>query len=270
MLFPDASTLDESYGKDYRGHPGDRPPARWLRDTPLLQLDHPKVRLLAIRLTQLRSGQREKAIACFEFVRKLAFTCPMDAVKMLSTEVLAARTGDGFSKSTLFIALLRSAGIPARLRMVLLRPAYLRGISGVGGRFVEHAFTEVLVQDEWLAVDSYVVDLQLGLKARARLLDEGRRAGYGIHLKGQLSWDACSSSFGQFSVEDPDGLPVLDLGAHDDVQQFYRSLAPRSPTEWANRSRWSLASVMANRRIHKLRAWAAPPVEKAARTAAFG
>jgi hypothetical protein len=29
---------------------------RWLINTPLLQFDHPKIRLLAKRLTQLKSG----------------------------------------------------------------------------------------------------------------------------------------------------------------------------------------------------------------------
>jgi hypothetical protein len=207
-----------------------------------------------LKLTQLKSGGREKALACYEFVRKLEFTCSMDAGRMPSVEVLAARMGDGFSKSTLFIALLRSIGMPARLRVVLLRPAYLGGLAGLDGDLAEHAFTEVLIEGEWLAVDSYVVDLALGLRARKRLLLEGRNAGYGVHAKGQVSWDGRGSSFGQFSSEDPASLPMMDLGTDDDVRQFQLSLGPMRLSQWASRKRWQFASVIVNRRIRSARA----------------
>ncbi|MBI2771986.1 MAG: transglutaminase domain-containing protein [Burkholderiales bacterium] len=247
------STFHNRYDKDYRGAADAQPPARWIQDTALLQHDHPKVRLLGMKLTQLKSGNRDKAVACFEYVRSLKFSCAVDAVHMPSVEVLAARMGDGFSKSTLFIALLRSVGIPARLRIVLLRPSYMRGISGGDGSVVEHAFTEVLVDREWLGVDTYVIDLQLNLRARTRLAEERRSAGYGVHTKGSVSWDGKSSSFGQFSSEDPGSLPILDLGAYDDVHQFHASAGPAALSEWASRKTWSFTSVMANRRLRKLR-----------------
>ncbi len=226
----------------------------WLGDSDLLQIDHPKVRLLALKLTQLKSGDREKALACYEFVHRLEFRCSMDARRMPSVEVLTARRGDSLSKSTLFIALLRSIGIPARLRVVLLRPSSFRGLSGLDHDLAEHAFTEMLIQGEWLAVDSSVVDLPLGFRARARLQLEGRKSGYGVHVKGQVSWDGHSSSFGQFSDEDQASLPLTDLGTFDDVQQFQLSRRPARLSAWAVRKRWQFVSIFANRQIRSTRA----------------
>jgi hypothetical protein len=54
-------------------------PRRWLFNTALLQFDHPKIRLLAKRLTQLKGGHREKALACFAHVRSLPFGCIADS-----------------------------------------------------------------------------------------------------------------------------------------------------------------------------------------------
>lgn len=244
--------IAERYGPEYRGSSGIEPTQRWLRNTPLLQHDHPKIRLLALKLTQLKSG-REKALACFEFVRKLEFKCSINKKRAGSVDVLAAGMGDGFGKGTLFIAMLRAIGVPARMRVVLLHPTYLTGLAGLDGTLAEHAYTEVWIEGEWLAVDSYVVDLDLGLRARMRLLFEGRNAGYGVHAKGQVSWDARSSSFGQFSSEDPASLPLMDLGTYDDVQQFQHSLRPEALSQWANRKRLQFASIMANRRIRGAR-----------------
>lgn len=252
-LHPAASPCARNYGHGYRGAPEDGPADRWRRNTALLQCDHPKVRLLGMKLTQLKCGERDKAVACYEYVRHLNYGFSGDAMRTPSVSVLAEKAGDGFSKATLFMALLRSLDIACRLRVVLLRPAYLHGIAPLDDKVLEHAFTEVLIEGEWLAVDSYVADTRLAMRARLRLAEDGRSAGYGVHANGHVAWDARSSSFGQFSTDDAPGLPMLDLGAFDDLQHYYRAMGLTRLSAWANRRRWMFASVMANRRLHKLR-----------------
>lgn len=245
--------LGESYGPGYRGHGDDTQQAQWLSDTALLQHDHPRIRLTALRLTQLKAGHREKAIACYRFVRKLPLACTADAAAMPSVEVLAANSGDNFTKCTLLVALLRSLGVPARARVVLLKPDYLGGIFDIRGGPIEHVFCEVLLESEWLGVDSYVNDLGVTLGARNRLLSERRNSGWGVHLKGQVGWDGKTSSFGHFASEDPPSLPLRDMGAFHDVGEYYRATHEHPRRSWVRIQECAIAAALANHRIRKLR-----------------
>jgi hypothetical protein len=226
---------------------------RWLANTALLQHDHPKIRLLALRLTQLKGGCAEKALACFRYVRNLPYACAADAPNTSSVDVLAARAGDAYTKSTLLIALLRSLDIPARARLVTLKPDFLWGLVHTGGRPVEHVFTEILIDGRWMGVDSYVVDLALDLKARNRLLRLERNCGFGLHMKGQVGWDGAASSFAMFSARDPQSLPLHDLGAFDDIAAFCDQADPHLRPSWARKQQWAIAAAMINWRVRKLR-----------------
>lgn len=243
------------FGASWRGSyvKGDEG-ARWLANTPLLEHDHPRIRIQAARLTQLKSSPREKAVACYQFVRNLPFAIAADGTSKTAPQVMREGEGDCHTKSTLLTAMLRSLDIPARVRVVTLRPAFLYGLLDTEGHSVEHAFTEVLLEGEWLGVDSYVIDVKLGLAARARLLAEGRHAGYGVHARGRIDWDGRSSSFGQFSAADEESAPTYDWGAFDDVQQFHAAVAMRGKPGWATRAKWSIGAALANSRVRHLRA----------------
>jgi len=252
-FFVSGSNLCESYGPCYRGAHEAGDALRWLGNTHLLQHDHPKIRLLALRLTQLEGGPLQKALACYRYVRNLPFGWAADPAAMPSVEVLAAGMGDGGTKSTLLIALLRSLGIPARARVVKLKTGFLRGLVQLECEQVPHVFCEILIGGEWLGVDSYVMDLSLNLKARTRLLLEKQPCGYGVHLHGQVAWTGASSSFGAFSSDDPASLPTQDLGAFDDVGEFAGTVDGRSPAGWARKQHWAIATGLANRRVRRLR-----------------
>jgi hypothetical protein len=234
-------------------HGGPGAGERWLCNTALLQHDHPRIRLLALRLTQLKGGAVEEALACYQHVRGLRFACAPDAPNTTAVEVVTAQAGDAYTKSTLLIALLRSLGIPARARLVTLQPEFLWGLVHTGGRPIEHVFTEIMIEGRWMGVDSYVVDLALGSRARALLRRHGRMRGYGVHMKGQVAWDGTAPSFGAFCRQDPGSLPLRDLGAFDDIGVFCRSTDEPLRPGWARKQQWALAAAMINWRIRKLR-----------------
>jgi hypothetical protein len=234
-----------------RGGPGAG--SRWLCNTALLQHDHPRIRLLALRLTQLKGGAAEKALACYQYVRKLPFACAADAPHTTAVDVLIAGAGDAYTKSTLLIALLRSLDIPARARVVTLAPDFLWGLVHTGGRPVEHVFTEVLLGGQWMGVDSYVVDLPLGLKARNRLLRHGRSRGFGVHMRGQVTWDGASPSFGAFCRHDTLSLPMRDCGVFDDIGAFCEATDEPQRPGWARKQHWAMTAAMINWRVRKLR-----------------
>ena len=228
--------------------------ARWMANTPLLNTQHPKIRLLAIKLTQLQSGEQKKALACFEHIRQLPFGCLGDGTGVSSLTVLKSARGDCHTKSTLLVALLRSIDIPARLRFVTLKPDFLHGILDLGDQPVEHCCAEVWLDGRWVPIDSHVVDPLLAKAARRRLSEEGRALGYGIHALGQIQWDGRSPSFGQFSEQDAASLPIRDWGVYDDPYQFYSSTPyVQSKLGWASRMMWMLGANVVNRRVNALR-----------------
>jgi transglutaminase-like putative cysteine protease len=265
-----ASDMDQPSGFDISSggltaaHSLDDDPERWLINTPLLQFDRPKVRLLATRLTQLQATPRQKAMACFAHLRSLPFGAIADSVGTSSLSVLKYGMGDCHTKSTLMVALLRSSGIPARMRFVSLKPDFLHGIIDNGTQPFEHAMTEVLLDGRWLAVDSYVVDLRLAVAARSRLHREGRKLGYGMHVDGQMSWDGQSHSFGQFNHAHPPSMPLHDWGAFDDPYQFYSSVPyVKHRLDWSTRLKWMVGAKMVNREVASLRRTPAAPVRPA-------
>ena len=232
---------------------------RWLVNTPILQHDHPKIRLLGKRLGQLKATPAEQAIACFTHIRSMPFACLSDSTSLSAVGVLRAGRGDCHSKSTLMVSLLRSLGIPARMRFVTMKADFLHGIADFGGEPIEHAYTEVLLGEEWIALDSYVVDPRLAVAAKTRLKIEGRRLGYGMHRDGTIHWDGRNSAFGQFTVEDPASMPLHDWGAFDDPYQFYSSVAyVRQRLSLSSRLKWMVGAGIVNRRVAALRAEAQP------------
>jgi transglutaminase-like putative cysteine protease len=88
----------------------------YVEDTIVIDWQTPAIVAQAKTLAGAGSGDEAKARACYEFVRdEIAHTADagLDALPCRASEVLAARTGIGFSKSHLLAALLRSLGIPA-------------------------------------------------------------------------------------------------------------------------------------------------------------
>ena len=225
---------------------------RWLQNTPALQFDHPALRIQVQKLTQLRSGSQAKAMACFEFLRAMPFKYVADPARVAAPEVLRMASGDSYTKGLLFVAMLRALRVPARLRIVTLPPDILHGLLDTHGEYVPHAISEVLLRGTWMRLDAYCIDVPLALGARARLLREGRRTGYGVHMKGQVRWDGCGDALSQFCIDDPRSLPTGDMGVHADASSLADDLfAPGRG--WAGRGRSRLRAALINRRIEALR-----------------
>lgn len=238
----------------FPSEPDDASNPRWLADTPQLQTTRQKIRLLAQRLTQLKHTPRQKALACFSFVRDLPFASLANSSVLTATEVLQRGAGDCHSKGTLMVALLRASGVPSRLRFVFLKPDFMFGLIDMKGQPIEHAMTEVWVEGRWAPVDSYAMDPKLALAARMRLTRERISLGYGMHVRGSTTWDGLGPSIAQFCLSDESSLPLKDWGAFDDPQQFYSTVPQmRSPLQWAQRARWALGTALVNRRVVALR-----------------
>ena len=99
----------------------------------------------------------------------------------------------------LLIALLRAIGIPARVHCVTINRRILRGLIRPPAEFVHHSYTEVLLENRWLGIDSYIVDAPLHRAAVARCRAEKLEIGYGVHPNGSINWDGRTDCFAQFA-----------------------------------------------------------------------
>lgn len=201
-------------------------PASWLAPGPLVDSDHPAVLGLARSIVAGAPDDRAAAVRIHDHVRDaIAFGFPQDFYELRASEVLEGGIGFCNNKSTLFAALCRAAGIPARLRFVQLSACVLHGLIAPPGQHVDHSWVEVWIEGRWIATDSYVVDRALHAEARRHLAREGRRSGFGVHAAGSTAWDGRSSAFVQAVPELLDE-PDWDRGIHADVVAFYRDVRP--------------------------------------------
>jgi hypothetical protein len=227
---------------------------RWLRGTHQLDVMSPKLRTKVLSLTQLKVTDQEKAVAIYDFVKAMPFACVADYSILTASDVLKMGRGDCFTKGMLFVAMLRAAQIPARLRFASLSTHFLRGIIEPGEASIVHAMAEVRIHEEWWVVDSYVPDMVLQQMARTQLMTQGLRLGCGIHINGDIHWDGASHASSQCSATDPDSLPVVDWGFADDPESFYAQASHSDlRRNFATRLKWRLAAPMVNKRVAAIR-----------------
>ena len=138
-----AGTL-ASHAAPYRLPSRDTALARWLAPEPLIQSRDPRIGAQARQIIGRERSPARVAELLTRWVARSVQRAPASAVSVPSAvKVLAARRGDCNEATTLFVALARSAGLPART---------VSGLIYLNDRFYYHAWAEVYLAD-WIAVD---------------------------------------------------------------------------------------------------------------------
>jgi hypothetical protein len=219
-------------------------PFHWLGTTPSLDLADDKLRFKALSLTQLTNTDRERAVSVFQFVRSLPFGYGKLMRHPTARQVLDAQMGDNYGKSALFVALLRSLKIPARVRMVQLRGDLVAGYAGAMDR-VNHAITEVWLDNAWHKTDAYTYDLAYLALARQRLDELGLVRGLCIFRGGNSDWQGDGDAFCALAA---------DLGVFNEPQEFLNAGHAKARAGGALRSvQFGVVSRLLNRGIAQLR-----------------
>jgi hypothetical protein len=226
-------------------------PDAWLATTRQIDHQHPEVFATARRLTAGIDEPRERAKRIHDFVRdEIRFGWSGDFFKPKASEVLSARRGYCTPKATLFIALLRAAGIPARQQFCDIPAGILRGFTSPGA-WVDHSYTEVWLGGRWIALDSYVIDRALHATAVKTLQVEGRDHGYGVHLAGSVEWDGAGDAFVQFTPAMRTGARLH--GAKADSADFFATADARFPPTLFNRVVIPLALGGTTKKVDRFR-----------------
>ncbi|MGZ5785223.1 MAG: transglutaminase-like domain-containing protein [Ramlibacter sp.] len=221
-----------------------------------MDLDDPKLRLKARSLVQLCRTDRERALAIYRFVKALPYTKRIKLTYPTARDVLNWRGGDGDDKVTLLIALMRSAGIPARVRYMEMRGEMLRGLIP-GNTPAARPLAEFWVGGRWVRTDTYIFDAEYVSAARRFLKANGWTCGWGIHIDGQRLWDGKSDAFlgGVPTEQDPmltrllcvvsDPLELVSTRSQATGLRYRRSLRALH---------WNALAPAMIRAIHELRA----------------
>jgi len=242
---------------------GDDPRA-WLGATSLIDLGDTKLRLKSGSLTQLSKGPREKALAIYGFVKRMELAKPMKVRFHRAREVLDAGSGDADDKATLFVALLRLAGIPARLRYVELRGDILRGLTSHMTR-AARPVAEVWI-GRWVRTDTYIFDARYMAAARQRLKDHGWRWGYGIYVGGATLWNGADDAYVGGSASDSDPMALGELPPVSDPHELVALPAWKARYRRVTRAaHWNVLAPAMGRVIRELREEAEQGIVPAAR-----
>ncbi|GLE01834.1 hypothetical protein PINS_up010672 [Pythium insidiosum] len=229
----------------------------FLQATSVIDVFHPSIQRCAQSITSGLSSDRDKAVAIHDFVRdRILFGFSRRFVYQRASDVLQEGKGFCNTQSTLFTALLRAAGIPARIHYVSIDASILHGLD-IPGPYVDHSFTEVFLDGRWIATDSYIVDSALFRSGIGRLERERLDMGYGLHRRGTIDWDGATDAFSQYihSAEQP--ISSRDFGVFADYKDFYACNKDAFSGGWAPYLFMPLVAPRINATIDSVRQWGA-------------
>ncbi|MEJ6021807.1 transglutaminase-like domain-containing protein [Ramlibacter sp. PS4R-6] len=228
-------------------------PSDWMESTQLADLHDTKLRLKAQSLTQLCRSEREKVLTIYGAVKRIPFAKPVKLRLRTAHEVLRAKRADAEDKATLFLALLRTVGVPARLRYVELHGDILRGLTNAiasAGRPVMEAWLD----GRWRCTDTYIFDAQYVAAARARLRAQTWDWGYGLHRRGDSLWDGIGDAYLTGNEAMSASISLGVLGTFHDPYDFQVSAAYRDRYPHVTRTmRWNVLAPGMNRAVKNLR-----------------
>lgn len=197
----------------------------------LADADHSLVRATVSRLTQQVPDTRGKVESLFYYVRDdIRFGFPANGDLTPASETIRLGYGQCNTKGTLFLALCKAAGIPARLHFSLINKNIQRGLfHGVAywllPKRLSHAWLEVEIDGTWRRLDGYINDAPFFHAARDELRRRGWDTGFSIADGG------CAASIA-FAPEQEAFVQMEavldDHGVWDEPAANYRSPAYRN------------------------------------------
>ena len=193
---------------------------------PLADHEHPVVAAKATELTANESTTRGKLERIFSYVRDdISFAFPPEGDLVSASSTIQKQHGQCNTKSTLFLALCKAAGIPARVHFSTISREIQRGpFRGVLYRLlpeqISHSWIEVELDGRWRRIDSFINDLAFHEGAVAEIGRRGWDTGYSVTRAGgepcaELSLD--DERFTQMAVV------ADDHGVWDDPIDYFAS-----------------------------------------------
>lgn len=214
------------------------------------------VQSVAKSICEGRESVEAKLEAIFLYVRdsiKFGFLPRIDDYR--ASEIITIGTGQCNNKSSVFLALCKSAGIDARICFSGIRKEIQRGLfKGIAYKFmpreISHSWVEVKAGDNWTRIDSFINDRDFYDSGKRELQKRGWKTGFSISCESGASssdFDLADNSFVQMDA-------VTELyGAFDDPSDFFRSENYRNKPGFIKRAMYILALKGINGRVENIR-----------------
>lgn len=195
-----------------------------LQETTLLDFEHPSLQGLIRERGWMTLPDKERIGAIYDFVRnEVGFGYNL-ADDLPASQVLADGIGQCNTKGTLFMALLRGAGIPCRFHGFTIDKALQKGaITGVAyllaPRSIIHSWVEVWFDDRWVELEGFILDQDYLGKLQERFGDrDGAFCGFGAATPDLMN-PGVEWTGGNTYIQ-KDGINH-DFGVFDDPDSFY-------------------------------------------------
>ncbi len=146
---------ERSHDFPYKGN--DPAILKSLSATQYIQTDHPLIKELSQKCTQVKNSALDAAHAIESFVSSYIDNKNLSVGYASALEVAKSRQGDCTEHALLTAALCRAAGIPARVVMGI--------VYAQDGLFMGHAWTEAYIGNKWIGLDAALKDVRDGFDA---------------------------------------------------------------------------------------------------------
>ena len=196
---------------------------RYIDETAILDYNHASIQKLIDERGWRNLSDKHTVKEIYYFLRdEIKFGYNRDDT-ISASEVLASRYGQCNTKSTLFMALLRALKIPCRFHGFTIYNALQSGaipvyLMPMAPKRILHSWVEVLLADEWLNVEGYIIDQEFLAQVQAAFPDRKNFSGYGISVpclqKPNNEFD------GNDTYIQADGI-ADDFGRFDAPDEFY-------------------------------------------------
>lgn len=216
--------------------------SNYLIDTELLDFK-------SAAITKLIDFQQWKALPTESEMIKAIYTYVRDEIPygfpkvyaQKASEVLSTGVGNSFTKSVLLMALLRSVGVPCRMKASLEGRLLFRGLAkGLAYRILpsilHHACLEVWHNNKWVETEGHIIDLPYLKNLQIRFPNYmGSFFGYGIAVLNfknpPIEWTGSETYIQSKAIEEELGIftnPDDFLEKYSKTERFSRGFYYRS------------------------------------------
>ncbi|NCF75028.1 MAG: hypothetical protein GWO87_00895 [Xanthomonadaceae bacterium] len=221
----------------------------------LADYDNPIVKNKSEELTKNANSVFDKINVIFHYVRddiKFAFPKEGDFVK--ASQTIQYGFGQCNTKTTLFLALCKSIGIPARIHFSLIKKDIQKGLfSGIAfwlmPKELSHSWIEIKIDEKWISIDSYINDKYFYEAAKEKLKEKSWDTGYSIASKNKSSikLDFNNEKFMQMDAV------TTDHGVYNEPMDYYSTSKYKNRPNAIKLFIYGLLIKGINKKIKKLR-----------------
>jgi len=223
----------------------------------LADSDDPLVQSTALNVIGNEKTVQGKLRKLFYFVRdEIQFGFPLQGDLVKASDTIRSRVGQCNTKGTLFLALCKSLGIPARLHFATVNKNIQKGLFTklafwLMPNIISHAWLEVKVKDRWRKIDSYINDLPFYMEANDELQKHNWHMGYSIASSG------CSSGI-EFDLDENSFVQMKavkgDHGVWEEPSDYFQSADYKNRPSKLRLLAYRFMVGAANKKVKSIRA----------------